>query len=266
MKLSLDGKNQIIAIMKDNRLALNPASLSLVLAILALLLVIASMGGQVFKYLTDNESLNKLIQFFNVDNEQNLPTSFIFLLLIFVSLLAAIIAILKRKNHEFGVIYWAILSLGFLYLAGDEFMMLHERLIIPVQHMFNKGNHNIFYVAWVIPGLLIVAVTGIFFLRFLFRLPRKTRNATLIAAGIYVSGIILFEIISGMFCTDRDMTDKKNILAYYVIANIEEALEMGGVILFIKALLTYIGDSFNEVRFMFKEVSNKAEADSNLNS
>ena len=43
-------------------------------------------------------------------------------------------------------------------------------------------------------------------------------------------------------------------LTYSMMVTVEESLEMGGVILFIWALLVYIADNYKEVRFELRHV------------
>jgi hypothetical protein len=59
-----------------------------------------------------------------------------------------------------------------------------------------------------------------------------------------------FELIGGDYW---DTHGGKVTLGYILIATVEEALEMAGVILFIYGLLTYLADKYSEVRFLLDE-------------
>jgi len=84
-------------------------------------------------------------------------------------------------------------------MAVDEAWLIHERLIKPMQQLLGGGNSGIFDVAWVIPGIAIVLILALFFLRFLLRLPQKTGLSFLFAATVYIGGAISIELISGSY-------------------------------------------------------------------
>ncbi|MGH8626685.1 MAG: multidrug transporter [Gammaproteobacteria bacterium] len=174
---------------------------------MAFLLVLASIGGQLTVYLTGHNHLYGLVRLFYVDAENNIPTDFSTLLL-FAALLLAVITVLKRKQTGSSVSHWAILSFGFLFMAADEAWSFHERLIKPVGKLLGDDNLGVFYFAWVIPGIALVLVLALFFLRFLLRLPAKTRLTFLMAATLYIGGAIGVELIGGRF---YELHGKRNL-------------------------------------------------------
>ena len=107
-------------------------------------------------YMNGHDRFYGLAWLFYVDNEQNIPTFFSVFLLLFAALLLLIIAVLERNRTASHVLHWAILSLGFLYIAADEFIALHERLVKPMRKLLGDGNLGVFYFAWVIPGMALV--------------------------------------------------------------------------------------------------------------
>ena len=240
-----------------NQISLNPSSIARVLGAVAFLLILASIGGQLTVYLTEHAHVYELVQLFYVDAEKNIPTGFSTLLLLFAALLLAVITVLKRRQTASHVSHWAILSFGFLFMAADEAWSFHERLIKPVRKLFGDGNLGVFYFAWVIPGIALVLVLALFFLRFLLRLPAKTRLTFLMAATLYIGGAIGFELIGGRYA---ELHGNRN-LTYSMIVTVEESLEMAGVIIFIWALLVYIADNYKEVRFRFEGVRGEVTID-----
>jgi hypothetical protein len=134
--------------------------------------------------------------------------------------------------------------LGFLYLAYDETFAVHERLIPVFRLLLGDRTLGMFYFAWIIPGIAIVFVLGAIFFNFLLRLPTKVRRRFLMAGALYIGGAIGFEMIGGRYREAHGYD-----LAYAMITTIEERLEMGGVIVFIWALLRYCADT--EVRLRF---------------
>lgn len=242
--------------MAINRISLNSSSIVRVLGAVAFILVLASIAGQLTAYLAGHAHGYRLVQLFYVDVERNIPTGFSTFLLLFAALLLSLITVLKRKQTRFPVSYWAILSLGFLFMAADEAWSFHERLTKPIRELLGDDNFGVFYYAWVIPGIALVLVLALFFSRFLLHLPAETRPIFLLAATLYIGGAIGFELIGGCFA---ELHGARN-LTYSMIVTVEESLEMAGVIVFIRALLAYIADNYKEVQFRFEGARGKSRS------
>ncbi|MGV8893577.1 MAG: hypothetical protein ACOH2K_11685 [Burkholderiaceae bacterium] len=231
--------------MTSNPISLNPSSIARALGAVALLLVFASAAGQLTVYLTGHEQVYGLVRLFNVDTELNLPTFFSMFILVFAALLLAVIAMLEKKRMATYAFHWAVLAFGFLFMAMDETASLHEMLVEPTRKLLGDDNLGAFYFAWVVPGIVIVLVLALYFLKFLLHLPAKTRFIFLMAAIIYLGGAIGLELIGGRYA---ELHGTHN-LTYNIFATIEESLELAGVIIFIWALLMYIASNFKEVQF-----------------
>lgn len=191
--------------------------------------------------------VQRLVKVFSVDRELNFPAFFSTLILLFSSLLLAVIAILKHKRTESTVWYWALLSLGFLFMAFDEMASIHERLIEPMRTVLGEQNLGVFYFAWVVPAIALVAILGVIFVKFWWNLPPKTRTIFLIAAMLYLGGAIGVELIDGNYA---EIYGKTN-LTYMLLSTAEEALEMAGIIVFIYGLLGYISNKTSLVVIRF---------------
>ena len=89
--------------------------------------------------------------------------------------------------------------------------------------------------AWVVPGLVLVGAVFLLYARFLWRLPPRTRWRFLVAGGLYVGGALGMELLGGKLHTELGY----NTPWYIAAAQLEEVLEMSGVIVFIDALLSY---------------------------
>jgi len=222
---------------------------------MAFFLVLASIGGQAIKYITGHGSLHGLIPLFYVDYEENFPTLFSVFLLLFSSFLLFLIVVLKKKESDSKIFFWVILFIGFIYLAIDEAWQIHEYLIVPVRNFFGTGDNGIFMVAWVIPGAAMVILLLILFWKFLIKLPKKTRNSFILAGAVYISGTLIVESISGYYLSHAGLTYLTQDFKYSMIVSLEESLEMGGAILFIRALLIYIADTYNEIHFRIQRVA-----------
>jgi len=248
---------------KLNQISLNTSSIVGLLGTVAFSLIVASVGGQLityyfgYDYVYSRHYLYAVIKLFYVDLEQNFPAYFSSALLLFSALLLLVITMLERKRKASNVLKWAILSICFLFLAVDEALSFHERLINPIRNLLSSDNLGIFYYAWVIPGITFVLIFAIFFLRFFLQLNTKTKLTFLIAAAMYIGGAIGIEFINGYYA---ELHGEENLI-YSMLSNLEECLEMAGTIVFIWGLLVYISDNFKAVQFQFTSVSESSPSD-----
>jgi uncharacterized membrane protein len=119
----------------------------------------------------------------------------------------------------------------------DEAAALHERLIKPVRALLNIYE-GWFYFAWIIPGMIAVALFGLSYLRFFLHLNNKFKLLFFVSLAIYIGGIIGGEIVSGYFA---QLTGLENF-RYAMFTSLEESLEYIGASMLIYSLLTYIQD------------------------
>lgn len=231
----------------NNQLMLDPAAVACVLGVAAVLLILASVGGQFSKYVIGHGSLKGLVPLFYVNEERNIPTYFSVLLLLTAALLLGFITALNGRQGGSHGSKWAVLSFGFLFMAYDEAFKVHEKLHPPMRAILGDSDLGIFYFSWVIPGIIIVLVLASFFLKFLWHLPATTRFRFLAAGMLYVGGAIGVELIAGRHAELQGQQS----FAYSMIVTVEESLEMAGLIVFIWALLNYCADRYGDVRFRF---------------
>jgi hypothetical protein len=168
-------------------------------------------------------------------------------------LLLAVIAVITRKQSGLDVVYWSILTFGFLYLAVDEAVSIHELANSPLRSVISNGEPSILHYAWVIPAAVAIVLFGLLFAGFLRRLPFKTRTAFVIAAIMYVGGGLGVELLEGRYGDWQPDSVALNALVV-----LEETLEMFGVIVFIWALLVYITVNFRHVGFRFLPLAGRA--------
>jgi hypothetical protein len=237
----------------SNQISLNPSSIARSLGVCTLILVLASIFTQLATYITTDEYIYKLSLLFYVDAERNIPTFFSSCLLLSSALLFLVITLIERSRATRYVKYWMTLSCGFLLMAIDEVVSLHEQLAIPIRNLLGNIKLGIFYYAWVIPGIILVLVLSVFFWKFLAHLSKKMRRDLLTAAAIYLSGCIGFEMIGGYYA---EIHGSHNLI-YSALSTIEESLEMAGSIVLIRVILVYIKDNYQEVKFVFARVHQK---------
>lgn len=202
-----------------------------VLASVAAILLLASIAGQVVKYGFGHDHVFGLVRLFNVDDEMNLPTWYASMTLAASSVLLALIGFARRTAGKADSWYWLGLSLVFLYVSADEAAFMHE-LLNPVlrQSLVLPG---LLYYGWVSAGIVVVAVGGLLYARFVWRLPRPIRRAFILAAALYLGGALGVEMLGAAHAYRYGVDN----LGYSIWTTIEEALEMAGVIVFIHGLL-----------------------------
>ena len=233
---------------KNNSLVLSIKSIFNTLLIMACVLVVASVAGQVMKYFVGHPSVHGLVPLFDVNREQNIPTLFSVLLLVTCSILLGLNFYLHRKQEAGLKMYWATLAIGFVFMAIDEFTELHENVGILFKPLIGSYSHGLFYYSWVVPACALIIFLAVFYSSFLFKLPKTTRINFIIAAIIYITGLIGIEMLGGHY---HELHGREN-LTYSLISTLEESLEMLGLILFIRALLDYLSVHFSEISINIK--------------
>ncbi len=190
---------------------------------------VADIRGYWHEFLID-----LLISAFYLDREGNIPTFANALLLFIPALLLFFIGAWKNTIMDKFRFHWVGLALIFLLLSFDEAAVLHERLIKPMRNFVDAG--GVFHFAWVIPGMIAVALFGLIFLMFFLHLDRKFKVLFFVSLAVYISGVIGGEMVSGYFAANLG---QKNY-TYAVVASLEESVELLGCSLIIYSLLEYI--------------------------
>lgn len=188
-----------------------------------------------------HENAHGFVPTFNFDAEENVPTLFSVFLLLQISIICLLIFRAEKSDRYF----WLSLSVIFAFLAVDEYFSLHEKLMGSVRRALSTG--GFFYHAWIIPYGLAVLGLGIILLRWLLRLPRRTRLGFVLSAVLFLSGAILMEGVAGIYLE----TGNKDDLAFSVMATVEESLEMLGLITFAYFASGYAFSKWETVRIEF---------------
>jgi hypothetical protein len=105
------------------------------------------------------------------------------------------IAFADRLTVGRHFLHWVVLAGIFLCLSVDEAIQFHEKLNAPIRSMLNLG--GFLYYASVIPGALFLVVLAVAYSRFIFDLPAKVRLLIVVAATLYIAGVIGMELIDG---------------------------------------------------------------------
>lgn len=181
-----------------------------------------------------SETLLQDLRHFALDAERSIPAWYSSLLMVGCSLLLFGIGRLDRRDGRADAHHWSLLALIFLAMAMDETVSFHETLIEPMRSAL--GTSGIFYFAWVIPGAMIVALAGLYFLPFLLRLTRRSAALFTAAGAVYVGGALGLEFVGGWLADAHGMES----VPYLVAAMTEEGLEIAGLTIFFLSLTDHL--------------------------
>ncbi|TXK52325.1 hypothetical protein FVR03_01020 [Pontibacter qinzhouensis] len=226
--------------------SINTSAIVKTLAVVTAILVVFSVIGSVLLHVYGYDSAYGFVPNFNLDTEGNVPSYFSALILLFAGFLFRVVALHKKKINDTFARHWTILGFLFMYLAFDEATGTHERMINPLREAFEFT--GIFYFSWVIVGLLFVGGFGIYFLKFFLGLSTKYKIRFATAAIFYVGGALGVELLGGAYSSAYGEEN----LNYALITTVEEALEMTGIVLLIRALFKYIKSHTDSTALSFK--------------
>lgn len=203
----------------------NPIALDVDPSIVLRLCIVASVAFVSMSFLMDVlrystgldghlKPVAHIMPLLDLDEEASFPTIFSYAMLLSCSGLTYLIS---RLDLEIHAPRWIGLSLLFVLLAFDEALMLHEKSM--------KLSIGL--------AMVILVATGIHkYPEFLRQMPGKTLGL-LVAAGLaYLSGALAVDAIADPIVERRG----RQVMAYRVLATLEEALEFLGIILAIAAI------------------------------
>ncbi len=212
-----------------------------------------------------DSSLSKAVYlFFNIGADQNLPTLFATTQWLLASAVSWNIAfnLSENKKHFRG---WFAIALISLFIAADEYLMLHEMTVEPVRALV--PDYSFLWFAWVIPYGILTLVLAAILCSFIFSLPRRTIMLLFIAGITFVTGAMGFEMLGAVqVANDNDAS-----ITYAAFYTCEEVLEMIGVSIFNYTLLDYIsrvnrGSAEDDVRIGANAVITKARKGTTVKS
>lgn len=240
--------------MESIRFIIRPRFVFRLLVGVIIALVVLSLAGQVSKYFLGHGRLLGLVRTFHVDYEPSVPAVFTVLLLMANAIVFAIIATATRRRggRSLG---WFGLALLFVYLAFDEGAELHDLATKPLRTAFDFG--GFFHFAWVLPALIIVALIGLLYVRFIFALPPQTRRWLIISGAMYVGGALGVEMIGGAYL---DAIVVRNF-TYELIVTVEETLEMLAIALLLRTLLIHAARHVREFAIEFDDNADHRRAE-----
>lgn len=206
------------------------------LAVIVMLLLAGTLG--VVAWLEfGHDRIWGLRRLFDLDNENNIPAYFSALQLLIAAILLGVVA-----RHEMSIRspwrwHFVVLAAGFLLLSIDEATEIHGTVLARLGESVAADTFNW---AWLGPGIVIVAVVALSYLRFLLALPRRFGALFAASGAIFVAGAVGAEWVGSEIA--RHMPDRATWPRQIEVI-IEEGLEMVGIALFIYAVLLYIAEA-----------------------
>jgi hypothetical protein len=176
-----------------------------------------------------------------LDIEKNIPSIYSSFAILVCSLLFSIIAYLERGASKLKCLRWLGLALVFLFLSVDEGFQLHEILGDATEDYINAT--GFLYFPWVVPYIVMTLIFSLFYVRFLFRLPKTTAVLLILSGTVFLTGAALFDMIGGR---EAELHGYDTVM-YCALYTIEEFLEMIAIVGLIYALLSYIEKQFGHI-------------------
>jgi hypothetical protein len=176
-----------------------------------------------------------LARMFDLLRDTNIPTWYSSLIMSISAALLAVIAYAKRAVRGRFARHWFGLSVIFVLLSIDETAMIHEGVQRMLRMWISSGS-TLYSLAAVAATGLFALIVFVVYLRFLAGIPRRTMVLFLIAGGVFVSGALGLDYIGELY---KNAHGEDNF-TFAIMNGVEDVLEMGGIIIFIYALLDYL--------------------------
>lgn len=218
--------------------SIQPGRVAIGLALIISLLLLAHDVVLGLNTFTGHGRLLGLGALFDLDKEQNLPTLFSSLLILFN---AALCTLAWKFQRQLGAPEprWLVLCVALMWVGIDEFCSFHETLATPLRTAFHLN--GFLYFAWVIPYGIAAIVLGASLVPFLFTLPAGTRWTMVAAGAVYVFGAVGLEMIGAR--TFEFMGNERSPL-WMLSSTFEEVFEMSGMTIFAYAMLRLLVERY----------------------
>ena len=221
----------------NSSIEISPKSILTANFVLILLLVIPHLIFGTKTY--DSNTNGELARFFSLDWEENLPTLFSVISLLFGSILSISISMIGEIKRKARLI-WGSIGLILIALCIDDWLMLHERVdgdlkgfletFSPIPLPGIGGSWEFFYA-------LVLVIAVLLYSKFTLNLPRQIRNLIVTAFLMFAIGSVGLEI---MVHDILDISADPRDPLYFFFGTIEEMIELSSVAIFNYALLKYL--------------------------
>lgn len=184
---------------------------------------------------TSSTAISNAAKLFLFDRERNLPTLFNFSIILVNAVLCTVAAAFVWRDLTGWPMTWLSLG-GLLFLmAFDEAAQLHERADFLGRYLVTPT--GAFALPWVAAGGLAVVCLALVYLRFVVAQSTPIRRLIFLSAALFVSGALGVEMIAAYTSEHEGIQKSMN---YEMLATLEEAMEMTGLMAFGYAVLTFL--------------------------
>jgi hypothetical protein len=203
-------------------LRINPDRALPVMLGLVVLLCCISFSGQLLQHglHVNFAGLNTWITYFDLEEQGNVPAAWRWATLLVIALALWTIGDDAKIRADGWSRQWHLLALGFALCCLDDVMAIHQHLFVAVQKSLHVS--DLFFFAWVLPGIALVAVIGLMYGRFLWVLPRRTSLGLCAAAALYLSGAACLSMLRSSSGPDT--------VPYSSLTTVGAALQMFGLV------------------------------------
>lgn len=184
------------------------------------------------------------VPFFDFDQEYNLPAFYSALAILFCAALLWFVANDNNTKTLKQDCYWKILSYFFILLSLDELTSIHNQFSRLTIFLFSnypsiaKGEIISQSRYWIISFIPLLMLVSFFFIRFYIKLPKETKIDFFFAGTVFIAGAVGVELMGDQYMFLYNEAD----IYYGLLYTLEELLEMLGIVLFVRALVSYISN------------------------
>ena len=206
-------------------------------AISVMLVLISALMTPVVLDTVPEDRSSTLRNYFEVDNEGNLPAWWNSFMLLSAATLLFYASALWKWAGRAGWWRWAGIGLMFAAMSLDEATRLHERLARLYRLLF--GEAPLEHYTWLMLGIP-VALGAVVFLVVLVRgMPSQPRNLLIAGLAVFFTGTVGVELMQVL---TMDYIGGQHSWPHFALWHIEELLEKLGSALLVAAAVTAVHD------------------------
>lgn len=145
-----------------------------------------------------------------------------------------------------------------MYLSIDEAASIHETVVEHITWRIwpTLDTRGYSHYPWVFAGAAFVLIVGVTFLRFLFRLPSRTRLGFVVSGLIFVGGALGIDILQA----NHDDRYGRQTFGFAMFVAVEEGMEMTGVLIFLQTLFVYIASCLADTPVLLRPMESTGSA------
>jgi hypothetical protein len=214
--------------------SMKPGGVFVLACIVSALLLGAGLLQDLVLYSNAKPDLSTKIWLLDVDSEES---AFTWLSVVVAFSAAWLLYLASREAAIRGGrfrYHWYALTVLFLLLSFDEFAGIHEKISAALSgRMEHTG---LMYFAWAAPAGILSLIGLAAFIPFIRSFPLALAGLLMLSALIFLGGAVGFEMVGGSVAEVEGVASFR----YRMLTNLEEGLEMAGILIFIYVLLCHL--------------------------